>query len=492
MPRLRLLRGVLPWLTLLGSSKALAQPAYDPPVLVHAERLSHTLRARRLRREERAEILRRNAVGEPDAAIYTGYLDRWLTKDFLLTALGPLAFLSGHPPEDPAGVFLPLSRAKVRSSFVYFLPQTIPAGAPANEPPCGDDDVVEVRPWWAIHQKIKLCSASYRPEHTFDAIGYCAGQPEPRLPTPPRAGCGCGPAALACFPPKDVMPELAGHLRDDTAAEVIETVKDLIITREQPTDTLLTTSRTWQTGLVEFMYLRRELIAELFRAPYSEDQEEKIVQRIQQLDLSRPGRWVEREGIYANSGLYWSTLAPSFSLATHRVMARNTFETLLCTEFNSVHVDSEVLLKAVGTQHRNLRGLQAIVNSPMRTQPGCKGCHAPMDNTAGFLLGLQTALFGSSPTTVSPGGRLFVNGASDYRGEGVGYASLARLIVKQPEYAECFVKKIFGALRGRDPLNSEHPLVMKMTRDFERSHHSFLPLVREILATEVEGGQGAR
>src|SRR4029079_9258164 len=105
---------------------------------------------------------------------------------------------------------------------------------------------------------------------------------------------------------------------------------------------------------------------------------------IAKIDLSSQGRWVDRKGIYEGSGLYWTTIAPGTLQPTHRVLSNRTFGGVLCTRFSSVHVDSEALLKAVGSDHKNLRSLEAIGDSPMRSTPGCEGCHAPMDGPAGF------------------------------------------------------------------------------------------------------------
>jgi hypothetical protein len=119
---------------------------------------------------------------------------------------------------------------------------------------------------------------------------------------------------------------------------------------------------------------------------------------------------------------------------TYRVLAKHiVFKMFLCSSFRSVHVDSAALLKAVESEHLDLRALNAIGKSPMRSRQGCSGCHAPMDNAAAMLTGIATPLFGGYETGADTSGQLFVNGANDDRGTGKGlradYAIACALIV---------------------------------------------------------------
>jgi hypothetical protein len=166
-------------------------------------------------------------------------------------------------------------------------------------------------------------------------------------------------------------------------------------------------------------------------------------------------------------------------------VAREFLETYLCQSFASVHVDREALLGTVGAQHRDLRALTTIVDSPMRRQVGCQGCHNPMDGLSGFLIGINTALFGSSPTGLVPRGELYLRGGTDLRGQGVGLAELTRLAVTQPEFPRCLTRKVFESVVRRRALPGEEPLLDDLTHVFERAGRRLRPLVRAILLSRA-------
>ena len=314
----------------------------------------------------------------------------------------------------------------------------------------------------------------------FDDVGFCGGQAEPRVPQPPRPGCGCGPALLACLPPEDERPGLADALTTAMADEARETVLDVVDSNHR-FDEVFTTSRTWQSGLAAFMYLRRELIGLARTRPDDAALEEDLVGRLAPIDLAAPPAWIERHGLYASSGVLALPALASY-LATYRVVAHSLLERALCVELTSVNVDARTLLAAVGPAHANLRAFGiGLADSPMRKQAGCKGCHAPLDGVAAMLQEIATPLLGGYPTGADARGGLWVTGAADRRGEGTGLAALARLVVAQPEHGRCAVKTAWTSVLHRPPLASERAQLDALTTQFERGGRRLRPLIETIL-----------
>jgi hypothetical protein len=461
---------------MLGTAQAGATPNPHGATVRAIQRLSHDLRGRGLSKEERGEIDKALVDAGEDRAVYESYVEKWLTRP----AYTPLLRVLLPEMHGASALFLRLEREHGPSGWLYYLPHSVNRRAP-EAPACSPSDTVEVVPWWG-NAPVRICRDSYRPDRAFDDVGYCAGQPEPTVPTPPRLGCGCGPLLLGCLPEHDE------HLDTDALDqaiqdEVLETAADIVAT-DRPFDDLLTTTRTWQDGFVRFLYLRRDLLRTIAHKPYSDSLEKELRDKLATIDLHSPGQWVERGGVYRGSGLFTSTISISTIKTTHRVLAKDILTDFLCTEFLSVHVDSEALLKAVGAQHGNLRTLAAIGESPMRNQQGCKGCHAPMDNAAAFLVELQTALYGSYPTGLPAPGQLFLKGAGDYRGRGTGLADFARLVVAQPEFSECATRRTLELFLHRAPLNSERDLLSSLTNQFNTTGHRWLPLVRAVLLSK--------
>lgn len=157
----------------------------------------------------------------------------------------------------------------------------------------------------------------------------------------------------------------------------------------------------------------------------------------------------------------------------------------LCSDFFGVNVDSDVLLRAVGAAHMHLRGFDAIRDSPMKTQVGCKGCHGPMDSGAAFLEGLTTSLFGNYSTGKTGQSKLFVKGADDYRGDGTGFGGLAKLFVGQPEYGACAVKRIFTSVMHREPVPAEASKMALMTEDFNAHGRDWSRSLRTFFVNDV-------
>jgi hypothetical protein len=469
---------------LVATLLTLGRPASAEVTQSSFQKLSMALRQKLLSPDERKQISdHRGRL----PALYETFLARWLTPEFLEQVARQYVFSGLFGSWDPHVRSLFLGRMAVYRDpsgvDVYHLPSGSNPRA-SDDPPCGPGDRVAVHPWWSIEHEVQVCAQSYRPTTSFDSVGYCAGQAEPSIPTTPRPGCACGPLLLACLPPTAAAPDLEARMDRDIQSEPFATATD-ILSKGRPFDELLTTSRTWQSGAVQFLYLRRELVAMLKSEPYSRALEEKLVARVRTIDLVRPAQWVEREGLYRGSGLFFTVILPSTFVSTYRVWTHQFFINFLCTDFNSVRVDSEALLKSIGHDNANLRALSSIGQSPMRRQPGCRGCHAPMDSAAAFLTGMGTTLFGQYLTGLPATGQLYVKGDTDLRGEGSGYEGLSRLAIGQPEFAECAVRRNFELLLGRGVATTDQDALAELGRRFNDDHHNWFQLIKNILRSDA-------
>jgi hypothetical protein len=470
----------------LGALCALAAFAHGAPAATEEprwalcapfQRLSFDLRGRRLSVEECRTI--GTELGErPRAQVWQSYVDRWLDRATLKQLLGEM--LRQAPAASHFIGSLAVWQPTPRDEAIYYLPAT----APAAGAPCSMAETVPVSPWWAVGDPVRVCRATHAPDHVFDEVGYCAGNPEPRVSWPPRPGCGCGPLLMSCLPPAARDPGFVARLDREVRDEVVETATRLV-EAGRPYDELLTTTATWQTGLVEFLYLRRELLKILRARPYSPALEDELRARVRAIDLSRPGRWVERKGPYRGSGLLFNTPAVNNYAGTYRGLMKVVLEEVLCTKFQSVHVDSASLLKTIGAEAANLRLFggfgPSVADTPMRRQPGCQGCHAPLDAAAGMLREIATPLYGSVETGLPSDGELYISGAEDLRGRAKGYAGLAGLVVRQPEFVACTVDRAFRQLHRRAPLTADRPRLSAISTEFERGGRRWRELVRALL-----------
>jgi hypothetical protein len=143
--------------------------------------------------------------------------------------------------------------------------------------------------------------------------------------------------------------------------------------------------------------------------------------------------------------------------------------------------DITAILATVGNDAENIRGFDPIADSPMRQQEGCKGCHVPMDTTSGFLFEQQLSWRGGfmTPAHRKPA-KLYIHGAADYRGEGVGIAGFIKMLVAQPEYLDCTIEKTFEHVVQRAPVSSERPFIDELTKTFKQ-HQDQRWLIRELL-----------
>ncbi|NTX16514.1 DUF1585 domain-containing protein [Myxococcus sp. CA051A] len=463
-------------LTLTLSPAQASDDAASTPVVELVQVLSLRLRLKRLEPQERRDLEERLARGETPSRIYEEVLDRWLTRDFYRKLSSALAFT----PAATNFFVGTLSRFREDGQWVYYLPHTVGASRPEGTAPCAPAERKSAPAWWGRGQRISICQDSYRPENAFDAVGYCGGQPEPTIPTPPRPGCGCGPLLLGCLPPDEEAPRMDQRFVEAMMSEVTETGAELM-SKGRPFDELMTTSSTWQSGLTRFLYLRREMLAKVSQKPFSPAREQELVRMLATVDLEAPGQFVERKGEYQGSGLFLNTPVMAAFVGTSRATMQLMLSQFLCVDFPANTVDSETLLTVTGGQHEGVRF--EVYESPMRNQGACSGCHAPMDSGSGFLVGLRPPIFGSIPTGRQVEGALYVHGAEDFRGKGKGTAALARLLTQQPEFPRCATSRMFTFLVGRPPRKTaeERRLLEELTRTFEQNGRRVDVLIRAIL-----------
>jgi hypothetical protein len=363
---------------------------------------------------------------------------------------------------------------KEREEDVYFLP---------HQSRCVADDALLVNAWWR-NEAVRVCRDSYRPETVFDELGYCSGEAEPLMRQPPRPGCGCGPMLMGCLPPAGEHPALDELVATSVMEEWFETAAR-IVDEGRPLDELVTTTRTWQTGLVEFLYLRREILGELRGRPWSEELSREVEARLRAIDVYAPGRWVERGGVYKGTGIWWTSMAPHALKIPLRGTAHHLLTRHLCSSFSAVNVDADAILASVGDEHENLRTLSSLLEAPMRFRTGCKGCHAPMDGAAAFLAEIQAPMYGSHPTGLTAAGELFVTGAEDFRGRGNGIAALSRLVVSQPEFETCSVRRAFEEVLHRPVKSYDEALFQELVAEFRSNGHRWAPILRALLESDA-------
>ena len=430
-----------------------------------------------MQREELAQARRELATTRSSAQVYRAFLTRWLDGDAFRAIAAHLAL--GSPTVRSGFVAqLQLHHDPAEGDIYYLAHQTNHRSA--GDMPCSRADVVHAHPWWDVNKSVSICATSYRADTIFDEVGYCGGQTEPTIPLAPRPKCGCGPMLLGCLPPEQERPGLVEEMDRDVRSEIIETAVTIVAQGGTYRD-LTTTTATWQTGLTRFLYLRRELIGELAHHAFDDALEASMRKRLGALDLRAEGAMIDRSPVYAGSGVFLFGLASGFQDPGYRSIIRASLQRELCiADFSSVDVTSDVVLLTTA-RAPNLR-LKDVHTSPMRTQEGCKGCHGPMDSTAGFLTAIATPLYGSMPTGTTNEASLVVNSPSDVRGSGAGPGDLMRLYVEQPEFEPCSYQRFFAAFVGRAPTQVE---LREITRAMRSGTGSLKELFRIILSMDA-------
>jgi hypothetical protein len=471
-----------------GGRVVRSEPVNDADTLVRQlSRLSLDLRDQPLSEAEAKDAVARLGHSTVDRE-YASHLDAWMSPDFYKRLIGawiPAADGIGFMP-----FFMPLSRGKLADGHdVYFLPHRHP-GLAQGAPPCAPEEVELVRPWWT-NTPVRLCRQSYQKEVSFVGDFYCPMNPDRMFTSVSRpVECGCGPRLLHCIPSPEEVPELVGAIEDGMRDEVRESAYDLAIRRKRPLTEIFTTSRTWQNGMVRLIYARREVARLLYGKPLTAELERKIDRIVDAVPVHAPPTWVDRTGIYVGTGLFIAPASAFF--LTYRDVSRSMHRVMFCTEFDSVNVDREAFLQAVGGESANLQSFSAIVESPMRKQVGCSGCHMPLDSTVAFFGDFTIGPQGAYPRRDSaPIAKLYM-GTQDVRGEARGVAGLMKLVIAQPEFRRCVARKLFERMNQRPPQNGEQPFMERLEQGLVDRKFDLAWAVREVLLGDAYRGESSR
>jgi hypothetical protein len=441
-------------------------------------KLSIDVRGAPLSKDESATIKKRLERESTDA-IYASFVDGWLkdlerNQDFVEKVLSPF-----EPKGMPLLFLNPSQFRAADGREVLYLP----ARQPKTGTPCAGQDIVSVRPWWS-KQPVAICSASYVPEVVFANDRFCAQSHLAAAGYTTPDACGCGPRLMHCAPPEKLDPGIVVAIKTGPKAEIRETMIDLLIKKRRPLSDVYTATTTWQNGLVQFIYKRREVASIASRTPITKPVLAKLEKMIDSVNVRAKPKWVERKGAYKGTGLWWTTALPVQS--TYRNSTRGGFNFFFCIDYSSINVDRDALLATAGDEIQNLRALDAISNSPMRKQDGCKGCHMPMDTTAGFLFEFELSWRGGFPRhEPAQPTDFYLQGAEDRRGNGKGLAGLMALFMKQPEFDACAVQKTLVNFVARGPMHSERATSDALVEGLRKHNRDLVWLVREVLMSPI-------
>lgn len=290
--------------------------------------------------------------------------------------------------------------------------------------PCGADELQSVRPWWNLDEEVLICRDAYRPEVEIDDRSsgkqFCEA---PFYTNPGPRVCGCGEYLLACSRNEAQQWQLRAEIKQ----EAIRTMQHVIRSR-RPFSDVLSIDETVRTDLVDMFYARSQffLTGELVLAPLT----------------GKPGSLRPRPSIFGG-GLLTTPQYLYFDSA-RRVFLVALWEDFLCAPLISAAVDTEQILQ---TAHADLRTSDHM---ELASIPGCKGCHAKLENAMRAFAGFTSSSRGLryDPTTVVEGEvELFVWDDSDTRGRGPATpAWIGRQIGAQPELDQCMVRKVEGLL----------------------------------------------
>jgi hypothetical protein len=448
--------------------------------LAELRKLSMDVRNIPLSADEIADVRTRLAQSNRDA-VYQHYVETWLA-DVPNNGAFVNTILPGFLPDSLGGgpVFFNLEQFKTpEGKDVLYLPKR---HKDKSVPCSGAKAIVSVRPWWS-KTPVQICADSYVPEVSFVNGTFCpqalSGGGGYRVPDE----CACGPRLMHCAPPHDLDPALADAIESGPENEVVETTIDLLLRKRRPLQDIFTTTTTWQNGVVRFLYARREAAALLAKSGYTKAIAKKIDAILDKVDVRAKPAWVERGPDYRGAGLYLTTTYGVQS--TYRNTIRQSFNDFLCIDFGSLRVDRDALLATVQDKFQNTRALDAITDSPMRHSDGCKGCHMPMDTSAGFLYDFELSWRGGFHRTAARPSELYVSGALDRRGNGKGIASLMRLLTSQPEFESCAVQKMLVNLAARGPTQAEKPEFNVLVDGFRKQGNDFIWLVKAVLNSKI-------
>ena len=341
------------------------------------------------------------------------------------------------------------------SAFVLKRPPE-PGGPLYLRAPCTAVEAITVRPWWDLHEKVKVCPDAYRPdkwtlapgEHSYRtamALSCDSQVGSPELET--HSLCGCGPSLIRCLRDDDQYNQLTRSFMDE-----IKRTTAYVVEHDLPMATLFTSNATFRDRNVE-LYYRRQKIGAL--------EISRVRRELADLDAwPEDGQWAPREEIVPGQHAGVLT-APQILhwLPDRRQRQRGYYEMMWCNLRNSFGATTHKVLElnANGNNFFVHDSWQRLAHTEL-----CMNCHARLDYGSQFFLGFPDSRASThfNPALQATGtGPLYGTDLRDHRGDAPltpqGFATLA---TAQPDFQSCmtshFVSYVLGDRATRDDVQA--------------------------------------
>lgn len=289
--------------------------------------------------------------------------------------------------------------------------------------PCAPADAVDVDPWWAPGEPVKVCPDAWRPEARGDAEGRTCGASmlDPRL----SDACGCGPRLMYCARDAKQYQQIRKSLRK----EVVDTLAE-VVRGDGPIDALFTRNSTIRDRYAEFVYRRARVAA-------GEDPA--------LLDLSgfgdKPRDTPRHDQVSGQHAGILTTPAMMYSSDALRGVMRNFYMHLWCAEPARSNVTVDAVMKLGKVDLRVGDGWKDLAAMDV-----CTDCHARLDYGMQFFKGYPSSVNGVDfrPSRSLEGkGPLYGDHIRDRRGEAeLTPSGFARLALAQPEFGQCLTRRV--------------------------------------------------
>ena len=313
----------------------------------------------------------------------------------------------------------PLQSKPVAGQTVYYLRK-----------PCELAESEEVVPWWDRTKKLRICTADYQPDNLRSKDGLSCSS----VLAMEKPECGCGKNLINCVRDRAQNREIYESLYQESIGIIAKTVDS-----DAPFKDVFTTVYSLRDRTAEYMRLRDKLYAGL-------------IKEIPDLASWDKPVWAPREEFWpgSQSGILTATQYLYMSCGPRDRM-RLVFARTWCTTPGSFGVTSEQFSKLVG-EHKDIRflgeGWQGLAASP-----GCTDCHARMDYGMQFFAGYPAVTKAVGPVPAqsrhAERGPIYMRDIEDPRGEAaLTPHALGELIVAQPEFGECMVKRVSDHVLG--------------------------------------------
>lgn len=389
------------------TARALPSPelslVQDLSMLARAEPMDEDDAARR------AEALRRGEI-EPELLV-----DHLLASELVGTRVAMGVLLGGGlTPKDRA----PVPSGHVLSSFeapggpIYTLRDR-----------CAPDEAVEVSPWWAPDDTVRVCPDALRADVRGDAEGRTCGA---STLSPDQVDlCGCGPRLMYCTRDREHYQEVKDSVQD----EVSDTLA-WIVNQDIPLDELFMMNETVRDRNAEMIYRRARIAAgeaETLADLEGWTDKPRLAPRPEMTPGQHAGVLTAPAMIYTSDAL--------------RGVMRDYYGVLWCSPQASSRVTTAAVLGLDVVDLREGAGWKQLAGMPI-----CTDCHARLDYGMQFFSGYPSSTQGIDfrPWEAATGeGPLYTAGIHDPRGEDdLSPQGFARLALDQPEFAECMARKI--------------------------------------------------